>query len=133
MWNALRSVHEGYTAGTRMYWLEKLVTFKMDGDKISSELDWLESLSEQLGALVSAKRPLTVDEITCMVICLSLPSSFKPVTASFLQHESISLAVLLSTVREELTRLSISHMHTPRVETVSVAHEKKRDDCSPRL
>ena len=126
-------MHEGNSAGTRMYWLKKLVTFKINGDNINTELDCLEVLSEQLSSLVSSKRPLTVNEITCMVVCLSLPVSFKPITASLLQRDSISSSVLLSAVREELTRTSIHSTSSSRQESVSVASEKRRDDRPPCL
>lgn len=121
MWNTLRLVHEGNSAGTPMYWLKKLVTFKIEGENINTKLNRLEVLSKQLSSLVLSKQPLTVDEITCMVVCLSLPAPFTPITASLLQRDFITSSVLLSAVQEELTQ---HHLHVTNMCPAPVRRER---------
>lgn len=37
-WAALKLAHESNTAGSRIFWLEKLITFKMESNDIDKEL-----------------------------------------------------------------------------------------------
>lgn len=84
-WAALKLAHESNTAGSRIYWLEKLITFKMESNDVDKELTRAESIAERLSALVTPKRPLTVDEILMMSICVWLPTSLKPTVTPLLQ------------------------------------------------
>lgn len=109
MWRALKEAHEGNSAGSRIYWLEKLVTFKMESSDVPVELDQIVTMEERLNALVSSSRPLSVDEILSMSACLMLPSSFKPTITPLLQRDSITSTQLISSIREEITRSSIAY------------------------
>lgn len=108
MWNALKAAHEVNTAGSRLFWLERLVSFRLESENILLELQRIESVAEHLGSLVTPARPLTVDEILSMVIATTLPSTFKPVITPLLQRQVISSVEILTAVREEVTRNSIS-------------------------
>lgn len=98
MWRALKEAHQGNTAGSQMYWLEKLVTFKMESNDVQTELNRLFATAERLNALISTKRPLTVDKILSMVVCLMLPPLFKPTVTPLLQHESVNSTQIITAI-----------------------------------
>lgn len=76
MWNALQTVHERNTAGTRMMWLEKSVVFKLESNDILLELNWFEEKAEKLTPLITPLLPLSVDKILPMVVSIALPDSY---------------------------------------------------------
>lgn len=131
MWTALKNAHEGNTAGSRMYWLEKLISFRMESDDVDKELNRVVSVAERLNAMITVKHPLNIDEILVMVVCIMLPNSFKATTTPLLQRDVINLAQIITAVREEVTRASIKPSDTVLIESVSVATEKKKDNKRP--
>lgn len=114
MWSALKAAHKVNSAGNRIYWLERLVSFRFQTEDIASELQRLESVAERLGSLITPSKPLTVDEILSMFLATTLPPSFKPVITPLLQRSEITLSEVIAAVREEITRssISVSHFHT---------------------
>ncbi|OAV95972.1 hypothetical protein PTTG_03228, partial [Puccinia triticina 1-1 BBBD Race 1] len=57
-WEALRRAHQNSTASGRMYWLQKVVNAKMDGDDIDSLINKLSTLVEKLKALIKPGKTL---------------------------------------------------------------------------
>lgn len=122
-WAALKMAHESNTAGSCIFWLEKLITFKMESNDVDKELTRVETIAERLSSLVTPKRPLTVDEILMMSLCVMLPPSFKPTIAPLLQRDSVTLSQLIGAIREELIVSDIK----PAIEVAAVASEKKKE------
>ena len=63
MWYSLRAAHQDFTAGGRMYWLRKLVLYRMDDDDVTKHLDSMTVIYDKLKSLVTTSNPLTPDDI----------------------------------------------------------------------
>lgn len=95
----------------------------MESNDVSVELTRAETIAERLSALVTPKRPLTVEEILMMSICIMLPALFKPTVTPLLQRDLVTASQVISAVREDLIVNDIK----PVVETVASAIEKRKD------
>lgn len=90
---------------------------------MGAELTQAETIAERLSALITPKRPLTVDEILMMSICIMLPSSFKPTVTPLLQRDTVTSSQVISAIQEELIVNDIK----PVIETAAVAVDKKNN------
>lgn len=95
----------------------------MESNDVSVKLTRAKTIAERLSALVTPKRPLTVNEILMMSICIMLPASFKPTVTPLLQQDSVTASQVISAVRKDLIVNDIK----PVVETVASAVDKRKD------
>ena len=73
MWISLRSAHQNFTAGGRMYWLRKLVLYRTTDEDVDKHLDAMTVIYEKLNALVTPSSPLTADDILATALLISVP------------------------------------------------------------
>lgn len=76
MWIALKEAHQDSTAGGRVYWLRKLVLYRMTDDDVNKHLDTMTSIFEKLNALVTSSNPLTADDIFATALLISVPPTW---------------------------------------------------------
>lgn len=91
-----------------MFWLEKLVSFRLESDDVLKEFARAELLAERLSSVITKSNPLLIDEILSMVVTAALPDSFKPTFTPLLQMPTIFASNFLSTITEEVTRMELA-------------------------
>ncbi|KNF01582.1 hypothetical protein PSTG_05360 [Puccinia striiformis f. sp. tritici PST-78] len=62
IWSALKKAHQDSSTGGKVYWMQKLVNAKMEGDDIHAHINHLAKFHKHLNALVTADKPLTPDD-----------------------------------------------------------------------
>lgn len=75
MWVSLRSAHQDFTVGGRMYWLRKLFLYLMTNEDVDKHLDAMTVIYKKLNALVTPSSPLTADDIFATTLLISIPST----------------------------------------------------------
>lgn len=76
MWLSLRAAHQDFTAGGRMYWLRKLVLYRIDDDDVEKHLEAMNIIYKRLNSLVTTSNPLTADNIFAKALLILVPPSW---------------------------------------------------------
>ncbi|OAV88484.1 hypothetical protein PTTG_00884, partial [Puccinia triticina 1-1 BBBD Race 1] len=103
-WEALHKAHQNSTAGGRMYWLQKVVNAKMDGDDIDSLINELATSVEKLNALVEPGKPLTTDNIHAASLLKALPSDWVSCVSSLMNEPDVSAGKVVLALKAESLR-----------------------------
>lgn len=126
-WLALKAAHEDHTSGGRMYWLQKLIMTRMEsGTDIVDHIRSMSQLYNRLSALVTAKKPLTADEIFATCLLISLPGDWLPPVSHLFQKPSITSSEVTIALKREAVRQSTREVKDP----VVAAQASSSTQCS---
>ena len=120
MWAALRAAHQDSSTGGRMYWLRKLVLSCMSGEDVESHINELAGYAKRLNSLISTTNPLTVDEVHAAALLIFLPDKWLHCVLSLMNEERVSLAKVVTSLKQEVYRRKSRHEDTPTPASASV-------------
>lgn len=103
MWENLRINHEDQSSGGRVYWLQKLVLMRMEGDDVGVHIDRMNKVYEKLDALITPSKPLTADDIYATVLVISLPDDWVSTISGLLLNPSTDSATIISALKKQAT------------------------------
>ncbi|OAV85061.1 hypothetical protein PTTG_30826, partial [Puccinia triticina 1-1 BBBD Race 1] len=127
MWDALHEAHLDSTAGGRIYWLRKLVLLRLTEDDIDSHIKEMAVCAERLNSLVTAEKPLTVDDIHAAALLGSLPVDWLHCVSAMMNEENVTSARIVAALKAESLR------RKARVEgAVSVSAAQSRTSSNTR-
>ena len=128
MWMSLRAAHQDFTAGGRMYWLRKLVLYRMDDDDVTKHLDLMTVIYEKLNSLVTTANPLTPDDIFSTALLISAPASWLHSVSHLLNSPQTSSSQILACLKAESNRRASTLDEISPSVTVSktVTNDKRR-------
>ena len=123
-WEALHVAHQklNSTASGRMYWLQKVVNFKMEDDDIDYLIDKLATLVEKLNALVLPGKPLTKENIHTESLLKALPSDWISCVLSLMNELDGSAKKIVLALKAKSLCQKMHSANPPA--TVSTAKEK---------
>lgn len=131
MWLSLRSAHQDFTAGGRMYWLRKLVLYRMSDEDVDKHLDSMTVIYEKLNALVTPSSPLTADDVFATALLISVPPTWLHSISHLLNSPCTSSSQIVSCLKAESNRRASSIddlSHTVSVSKASTSFDKRRFD-----
>jgi hypothetical protein len=97
----------------------------MFGDDIKSHIDELAGYAERLNSLISTTNPLTADDVHATALLISLPEKWLHCLSSLMNKERVSLAKVVTALKQEAYRQKSRHKDTPTPASASVAKSNK--------
>jgi hypothetical protein len=104
MWHALKEAHQDSSSGGRMYWLRKLIQSCMTRDNVKAHIEEMGGYAEKLNALITAKNPLTADDVHSTALLISLPSEWLHCVLALINEEQVSSSRIVSALKAESLR-----------------------------
>ena len=104
MWESLRTAHQDFTAGGRMYWLRKLVLYRMDDEDVEKHIDAMTIIHERLSALVTVDNPLTADDIFATALLIAVPATWLHCISHLLNSPQTSSSQIVACLKAEANR-----------------------------
>lgn len=131
MWLSLGSMHQDFIAGGRMYWLRKLVLYRMTDEDVDKHLDEMPVIYKKLNTLVRSLNPLTADDIFATALLISLPPLRLHSVSHLLNSPHRTSSQIVACPESESTRRSSSIDDLPPMVSVSKAaalYDKRNAD-----
>jgi hypothetical protein len=76
----------------------------MSGDNVDSHIDEMEGYAEHLNSFISTSNPLTADNVHAAALLISLPDEWLHCVTSLMNKERVSLAKLVTALKQEAYR-----------------------------
>lgn len=125
MCKRLRSAHQDQTSGGRVYWLQKLVSMRMEaGSDIEEHINWMHKVYERLNSLVNSNNPLTVDNIYTTALVISIPEDWVSTINGLLLNPSTDSTSIIDALKRQST---YRKARTEKESEVSVSKAKATD------
>ena len=115
-----------------MYWLRKLVLYRMDDDYVTKHLDSMMVIYEKLNSLVTTANPLTPDDIFSTALLIFVPASWLHSVSHLLNSPQTSSSQIVACLKAESNQRASSIEEISPSITVSrtVTYDKRRANDS---
>lgn len=110
-WEKLKAAHQDSSSGGRMFWLRKLILYRMEDDDMERHIEKMNTVFERLNSLITAENPLTADDIYATALLISLPSDWLPCVTHLLNRPQTTSLQIVTCLKSEATRRSSSLDH----------------------
>ncbi|PLW52478.1 hypothetical protein PCANC_10605 [Puccinia coronata f. sp. avenae] len=104
MWKALTKAHQDSTSGGRMYWIRKLIQFKMSSNDVDAHIEEMSLVAEKLNALITPTNPLTADNLHSSALLISLPPDWLNCVSSLMNKECVLSTKSVSALKAKSLR-----------------------------
>lgn len=104
MWRALDRAYQDQTTGGRVYWLQKLLLTKMEGDDILAHIDSMACYHERLNLLISLENPLTADDVHVAALLSSIPQDWLHCVSLFMNQDNVKSETIVTYLKNKCTR-----------------------------
>ncbi|EFP86906.2 uncharacterized protein PGTG_12647 [Puccinia graminis f. sp. tritici CRL 75-36-700-3] len=104
MWSSLSEAHQDFLSGGRMHWLCQLVVSRLVSNDIDTHIESMAVCAERLNSLVTADKPLTLDDIYLTALLTSLTDDWLPCVSLLMNEDSIPSSRIVSALKAESLR-----------------------------
>lgn len=102
---ALNQAHQDQSTGGRVFWMQKLLLTKMDGNDLLSHIKTMAKYHECLDSLISCKNPLTADNVHVAALISSIPQDWLHCVSALMNQDGVKSKIVVTALKNEYTRL----------------------------
>lgn len=116
-----------------MYWLRKLVLYRMDDEDVEKHVDAMTIIHERLSALVTVDNPLTANDIFATALLIAVPATWLHCISHLLNSPQTSSSQIVACLKAEANRrASTSDDILPSVSVSKAGVNDRRNKGSSR-